>query len=115
MGCADPPSKGVGAPHQCSRVSKKRSGWGEFVTYFLVASSPSSRGYGVRRHNMECTRTSASMAQAGGYRSERTRGGVEGEGDDGTTHGSRSKLNTSGVGVAMLIDALCNEYPFSIQ
>ena len=28
MGCADPPSKGVGAPHQCSRVNKKRSGWG---------------------------------------------------------------------------------------
>ena len=23
MGCADPPSKGVGAPHQCSRVNKK--------------------------------------------------------------------------------------------
>ena len=22
------PSKGVGAPHQCSRVNKKRSGWG---------------------------------------------------------------------------------------
>ena len=37
MGCANPPSKpskGVGAPHQCSRVKKKRSGWGEFVTCF---------------------------------------------------------------------------------
>ena len=33
MGCADPPSKGVGAPHQCSRVNRKRSGWDEFVTY----------------------------------------------------------------------------------
>ena len=29
MGCADPPSKGVGAPHQCSRVNEQRSGWGE--------------------------------------------------------------------------------------
>ena len=34
MGCADPTSKGVGAPHQCSRVNKTRSGWGgEFATY----------------------------------------------------------------------------------
>ena len=33
MGCADPLSKGVGVPYQCSRVNKKRSGWGEFVTY----------------------------------------------------------------------------------
>ena len=23
MGCADPPSKGLGAPHQCSRVDQK--------------------------------------------------------------------------------------------
>ena len=38
MGCADPPSKGVGAPHQCSRVSKKRSGWGEFVTYVCISN-----------------------------------------------------------------------------
>ena len=29
VGCADPPSKGVGAPNQCSRVNEKRSGWGE--------------------------------------------------------------------------------------
>ena len=36
MGCADPPSKRVGAPHQCSRVNQKRSGWGEFVTYGLL-------------------------------------------------------------------------------
>ncbi len=44
MGCADPPSKGVGAPHQCSWVSKKRSGWGEFVTYpsFWRKSRPST-------------------------------------------------------------------------
>ena len=35
MGCADPPSKGLGAPHQCSRVNKKRSRWGEFVRYRL--------------------------------------------------------------------------------
>ena len=27
VGCADPPSKRVGAPHQCSRVNQKRSGW----------------------------------------------------------------------------------------
>ena len=26
MGCADPPSKGVGAPHQCSRVNENRRG-----------------------------------------------------------------------------------------
>ena len=26
MGCADPPSKKVGAPHQFSRVNEKRSG-----------------------------------------------------------------------------------------
>ena len=32
MGCADPPSKGVGAPHQCSRVNEQRSGWGGVVT-----------------------------------------------------------------------------------
>ena len=32
MGCADPLSKGVGAPHQCSRVHEKRSGWGGVVT-----------------------------------------------------------------------------------
>ena len=29
IGCANPPSKGIGAPHQCSRVNEKRSGWGE--------------------------------------------------------------------------------------
>ena len=29
MGCAGPPSKGVGVPHQCSRVNEQRSGWGE--------------------------------------------------------------------------------------
>ena len=28
MGCADPPSKRVGGPHQCSRVNKNRSGLG---------------------------------------------------------------------------------------
>ena len=28
MGCADPPSKGAGAPHQCSRVNEQRSGGG---------------------------------------------------------------------------------------
>ena len=33
MGSTDLPSKGVSAPHQCSRVHKKRSGSGEFVTY----------------------------------------------------------------------------------
>ena len=29
MGCADPPSEGVGAPHQCSRVNQKNEvdGW----------------------------------------------------------------------------------------
>ena len=39
-----PPSKGVGAPHQCSRVSKKRSGWGEFVTYPSPSSNPYATG-----------------------------------------------------------------------
>ena len=29
MGCADHPFKGVGAPHQCFRVNRKRIGWGE--------------------------------------------------------------------------------------
>ena len=29
MGCADPPSKGVGAPHQCSRVNEKTKWLGE--------------------------------------------------------------------------------------
>ena len=29
MGCADPLRRGVGAPHQCSRVNEQRSGWGE--------------------------------------------------------------------------------------
>ena len=33
MGCTDPFRRGVGAPHRCSRVSKTRSGWWEFVTY----------------------------------------------------------------------------------
>ena len=27
MGFAEPPSKGVGAPHQCSRVNEHQSGW----------------------------------------------------------------------------------------
>ena len=32
MRCADPASKGFGAPQQCPRCNQKRSGWGEFVT-----------------------------------------------------------------------------------
>ena len=36
MGCADPPSKGVGAPHQCSRVNEQRSGWGKSSLAFFV-------------------------------------------------------------------------------
>ena len=34
------PSKGVGAPHQCSRVLKTRSEWGEFVTYIHKNNVP---------------------------------------------------------------------------
>ena len=29
MGCADPLRRGIGAPHQCSRVNEQRSDWGE--------------------------------------------------------------------------------------
>ena len=44
MGCADPPSKGVGASHQCSRLNKKRSGWGESVTYLRFQQDPLPKG-----------------------------------------------------------------------
>ena len=42
MGCADPLRRGVGAPHQCScsRVSKKRSGWGEVCHVPLHCALP---------------------------------------------------------------------------
>ena len=42
MGCADPRPllRGVGAPHQCSRVLRTRSEWGEFVTYIHKNNVP---------------------------------------------------------------------------
>ena len=52
MGCADPPSKGVGAPHQCSRVSKKRSGWGELLTELSRTLEPVSQS--LQRAAAEC-------------------------------------------------------------
>ncbi len=42
MGCADPPSKGVGAPHQCPRVNSKRSGCRGASLAFIPTKVPAA-------------------------------------------------------------------------
>ena len=68
MGCADPPSKaskGVGAPHQCSRVHQKRSGWGVVVTGRRKHPKTSVSNEGPRRTRVPPIPRRAQFAKSG--------------------------------------------------
>ena len=67
-----PSSKGVGAPHQCSRVNKNQSGWGEFVTYFnSFCFSAASRASISCSHHPHCSAVVLSRQCAGGRKGGR--------------------------------------------